>query len=105
MPFPNKDSQFRPGQSGNPGGRPKGPSITARVRKLLEERKTGDGRKLPGRKQFADLVAEAILKEALKGNSKILWPLLERLEGKVPEELRGQVELKLYATENTPDDL
>lgn len=24
MPFPNKDTQFKPGQSGNPDGKPKG---------------------------------------------------------------------------------
>jgi hypothetical protein len=42
MPFPNKDTQFKPGQSGNPKGLPKGSkSFKTRIRELLAG--IGDG--------------------------------------------------------------
>ena len=37
MPFPNRDTQFQPGQSGNPAGRPKSPTMTERLRAALED--------------------------------------------------------------------
>lgn len=38
MGFPSRENQFKPGQSGNPGGRPKGSGIRARLREILDKR-------------------------------------------------------------------
>lgn len=73
---PPKDYRWKPGQSGNPGGRPKGRSITARLRALLEQEHGG--------KQLADLVAERFLKDVLQGKLGHLKEMLDRLEGPVP---------------------
>ena len=71
---------FMPGKSGNPGGRPKGGSITARIRRILE-RETSDGDAL------AEKVAEIVVARALRGDHKFLTTLLERIEGKVPDRI------------------
>lgn len=38
MPFPNPDTQFKPGESGNPAGKPKGTkSLSTLIRELEDE--------------------------------------------------------------------
>ena len=68
-----EDGQWKPGQSGNPGGRPKGLSITAEIRRLLGE--------TPNAKE--DL-AKAILEQAKGGNAAALKEVLARIDGPVP---------------------
>lgn len=69
---------FKPGQSGNPGGRPKGTSVTAILnRKLAEE--DDDGR------TNAEKVACVILAMALEGDPRFVEMVLQRTEGKVAE--------------------
>ena len=68
---------FRPGQSGNPGGRPKGRGVTAALRRLLEQLHNG--------RPLEELLAERWLREALAGKPAYLQMLLERTEGKTPE--------------------
>ena len=69
---------FKPGQSGNPGGRPKGTSVSAILnRKLAEE--ADDGR------TNAEKVATVILSLALEGDPRFVEMLLQRTEGKVVE--------------------
>lgn len=75
---------FLPGQSGNPNGRPKGRSITSRLRDILE-REEINGKPLRDGKQVADLVAEALIKGARRGDIRHLQELLNRVEGKVPD--------------------
>lgn len=81
-----KEYQYKPGESGNPNGRPKGESITAKLRKILEE-VSPDGR------TYADIIAKEIVNNILDqgGNLKhgfntpLLRELLERVEGKIPD--------------------
>lgn len=82
MGFPNEATQFKPGQSGNPAGKPKGRSVTARLRDLLDSMELG-GKAIPNGKQVADLLAEVIIKNALKGDHKFVATVLDRTEGKV----------------------
>lgn len=38
MPFPNKDTQFKPGQSGNPAGKPKGAiHLSTHIQNMLND--------------------------------------------------------------------
>lgn len=53
MPFPNKDTQFQPGQSGNPAGKPKGTKhLSTHIQEMLNdpnfELKLKDGSILKG---------------------------------------------------------
>jgi hypothetical protein len=66
---------FQKGQSGNPGGRPKGSSITAVIRKMLEK---------PG---AMEEVAKAILAHTKEGNGAYAKILMDRIDGPLREEL------------------
>ncbi|MEX2218510.1 MAG: DUF5681 domain-containing protein [Phycisphaerales bacterium] len=76
---------WKPGQSGNPGGRPRGESITATLRRLVAETEH-NGRPIQ------DLLAEVLLKEALKGKYPFAREILERLDGRVSERHEVRVE-------------
>ncbi len=86
--MPPEATQFKKGDewNGNAGGRPKGRSITSRLRDVLEMAELG-GKPLPGGKQVADLVVEALVKQVLKGNPQCISMLLERADGKVLQAL------------------
>ena len=77
--FPNPETQFKPGQSGNPGGRPKGRSIMARFRDLLDQVEIG-GKPIKGGKQVADLIAETILRKTLEGDHRFVEIALKHSE-------------------------
>lgn len=70
------------GVSANPGGRPKGASIMARIEALLL---ADDGK-------LADILAKSIVHGAMKGDVNFCKELLNRLEGRVPikAELTGK---------------
>lgn len=86
MPFPNPDTQFKPGNTAGAAGRPRGKSVTARLHALLEKGEI-NGKPLKDGKQVADLLAEVILRQALKGDHRFVTTLLERVEGKVPNKI------------------
>ncbi len=68
---------FRPGRSGNPGGRPKGQSLTALLRAQLDK---GNN---------AQALAKVIVDKALSGDIQFCKLILERLEGKAPDRIAG----------------
>jgi hypothetical protein len=72
--------QFQPGTTGNPNGRPKGRSITARIRELLE-RDEINGIPIENGKQVADLIAEAVVARAASGDLAFVNLVLDRTEG------------------------
>lgn len=72
---PPEEHRWKKGQSGNPGGRPKGESVTSALRRLLESEHGG--------KRLLDLLAERILKEALSGKHAFVKEVLDRTEGTV----------------------
>jgi Family of unknown function (DUF5681) len=86
MPFPNTETQFKPGVSANPGGRPKGRSITARLRDLLEKGEI-NGKPVRNGEHLADLVAEVIVTKALKGDHRFMQMLIDRVDGKLTQKI------------------
>lgn len=68
-----KPYQFKPGQSGNPGGRPK-KDIAAEIAQQLF-----DGN--------AELIARAMLKQLKKGNAKVFAVLADRAWGKPHQQI------------------
>lgn len=70
---------FKPGQSGNPKGRPKGQGITDRILRRLNE---DDGK-------LAEDIAEVIIKKAKAGDFNFCKTVLERIDGKIPDRIAG----------------
>lgn len=85
-----KDHQFRPGQSGNPNGRPKGSGILSELRKSLDKKKLL-GKPLPEGKTARELIGEAILYHVIRGNAAYCKQLLDRIYGRVPLRIEQKV--------------
>lgn len=67
-----KPFAWKPGQSGNPGGRPPGPTATTVLREMLE---ANDGEKLRE-------IAKVLLSLAMTGDIKAIREVLDRAYGK-----------------------
>ena len=81
---PPVHSRFKPGQSGNPAGRPrKEDCITSLLKEQLAEPNPRDGEK----RTWAQCVVAALLQLAAAGNVRAAGLVLERVEGKVKETL------------------
>jgi hypothetical protein len=84
--------QFRPGQSGNPGGRPKKLPITDYIIEQLEKPIPAATRaKLPpiftevygDKATFGEMLAFKVIAQAAKGNMTAMNTVMDRVEGKV----------------------
>lgn len=71
---PSASTRFQPGQSGNPGGRPKGISLSAILVDELSEAR-------------ARTMIRAIIRKASKGDVRAFEQLIERIDGKVTDKL------------------
>jgi hypothetical protein len=70
---------WKPGQSGNPKGRPKGRIFEARIRKILQETDDASGM------TFEELIVRALVDAARFGDVKAIREVLDRTDGKVPD--------------------
>lgn len=91
---PNSRNNLKPfakGLSGNPNGRPpKDVSLTSLLKKYLEEVpaiKVGDQ---ANTKTWRELIVQAWLVGAYKGNSTLFIELINRLEGKIVQPFGGE---------------
>jgi hypothetical protein len=97
MPFPNQPTQFQPGRSGNPKGRPPSKSITDRLREALE--KSDDEGRI-----VADRIVAKWLERVLAGDVGALKELLNRLEGRAPHRAGGPDDAPLTVVVEYVDD-
>jgi hypothetical protein len=70
---------IQPGESRNPNGRPKGTSITHKMREIVEK---DDG-------AVADALVRAAVKAAMKGDFRFWQEILNRVDGKVADRIAG----------------
>jgi hypothetical protein len=70
---------FEKGKSGNPGGRPKGPSLKAELIRHL-------GKKGEDGVRHADAIALTLIDMARDGNLEAIREILDRVDGKVPQQ-------------------
>lgn len=81
---PPKETQFKPGQSGNPGGLPKGtPKVSIALMKLL----AGDAAEAFTAKSRAESIALALFNRANTGDVAAIREISDRTEGKSPATL------------------
>lgn len=83
-----KDGRFRPGESGNPGGKPKTKTLSKAYRQRLEEVNPAD----PAGRSYAECIAETLVKLAVKGNVQACIELADRVEGKIKLAVAGPEE-------------
>lgn len=83
--LPGNPTAWKPGQSGNPKGRP--PDALKRMKTVLKEILS---RRTPGDNQTLYCkLGEVIVREALKGDERFVKLILDRIEGPVPHVLEG----------------
>jgi uncharacterized protein DUF5681 len=80
---PGEATRFQPGQSGNPGGRPKTAPLSQACREILAQPVPDDAK---GR-TYAEAIAETLAKNALKGDIRAAQELADRSEGKPRQRL------------------
>ena len=81
LPEEAKPFMWKPGESGNPGGRPKKKPLTEAYEALMKQPIPGDSQ---GR-TFAEAIAFSMATEAIKGKSKVsaASEIADRVEGRV----------------------
>jgi len=89
--LPPEEHRFKPGQSGNPNGRPKGAVsflkiLREKLNEELPDAATGERRKRAVR------LVEAALSAAEDGDFRYFKEILDRFEGKVPDRMSLSVE-------------
>lgn len=72
-----KPTQFQPGVSGNPGGRPAKPFAAALLR-IVEKKIAND----PEGRALLDVIAQQLVDKARKGSLPSIMALAERIDGK-----------------------
>jgi Family of unknown function (DUF5681) len=94
-PDKTKPYRFKKGESGNPGGRPR-KLISLAYEKLALELIPNDAKK----RTYADLLAEAQFREAIKGKTQAAREVTDRLEGKAmqPIELSNREDQPLQVS-------
>jgi len=77
-PDVGKSHQWKKGQSGNPSGRPKNKTLSNAYKSKLEEAVPND----PEGRTWAELIAEAQVRDAVRGNVQAAREIADRTEGR-----------------------
>jgi hypothetical protein len=80
-PSPPVATQWKPGQSGNPAGRPKSLTLSEAYRRELAKVDPHDALK----RTFAEVLAEKMIKRAKTGDVPALKEIADRVEGKAKQ--------------------
>jgi hypothetical protein len=73
-----KPFRWKKGQSGNPSGRPKSKTLSDAYQCKLEELVPND----PGGRTWAEIIAEAQIRDAVRGNVQAAREIADRTEGR-----------------------
>jgi Family of unknown function (DUF5681) len=92
--------RFKPGQSGNPGGRPKTGALTRAFRAVLEQPVPGDRRK----RSYAQAIAERIVDFAMRGQGRTV-PCVQLTDLAVEDETPGPARADSSKSETSTEPL
>jgi hypothetical protein len=94
-PEVGKDTQFKPGESGNPAGSSKARKLSAAYAAILETLMPGD----PQRRTYAELIALGVAREAIKGKIQAAVEMADRTEGRAVQAFHITGDLNLTVQE------
>lgn len=97
---PENLKSWKPGQSGNPGGRPKTAALSRASRELLAEPFPGD----PQGRTFAQVIARTLGEKAVAGDIRAAQELADRAEGRPRQSVEIQNTTLRDAFERMSDD-
>ena len=80
-PAPPTTGQWKPGQSGNPAGRPKTKPFKDALAAILEK------------PELLEKVAAALTAKAITGDVSAIKEIADRMDGKIPQAIGGSDEL------------
>ena len=80
-PSVGRATQFKKGQSGNPGGRPQSAPISQAARELLAKPIPGD----PQGRTYAEGIVQMLAEKALAGDLRAAQELADRAEGRAAQ--------------------
>jgi predicted transcriptional regulator len=86
--LPPVETRWKPGQSGNPKGRPKSITLSEAYRKMLSQVDETD----PERRTRAEVLAEQMYIKASSGDVSALREIADRVEGKARQTIALSVE-------------
>jgi len=98
--MPKEDTQFKPGQSGNPKGRPKGTlSVVAELKKQLEQCPDGDKR------TYLEILVKKVLKKGIvDGDVNMIKDIINRVDGMPQQKIEQEISVKEYQWGDYEDD-
>jgi hypothetical protein len=106
-PVPNGEkTQFKPGQSGNPKGRPKGPSMKTVLEKFLSQSMDakdpilGENRKMT----VQERIVLSWIGAAMKQNIHAINSIVDRVDGKITEKIEQEITGDFYLKKRLLDD-
>lgn len=79
-------TRWKPGQSGNPGGRPKTAPLSHACRELLAQPVPNN----PERRTYAEAIALTLMEKALAGDIRAAQELADRAEGRARQSIEIQ---------------
>lgn len=88
------EKRFKPGVSGNPKGRPKGRSVTALVREIVD---ADDG-------ELAEQLARKAIDMALAGDFRFFREILNRVDGKVADQVQDEGGIQIIIQRKSDDE-
>lgn len=88
--MPGKNTRFKPGQSGNPKGRPKKELCVTDI--LREQSKIRDVQTEEGKITRAEAIAKRLWLMAMEGDIAALKYIYDRLDGKPLQQVQADIE-------------
>lgn len=102
MAIPNEElNQFKPGQSGNPEGRPKGTkNLSTVLREMLELEIEVDGVKITQK----DAIIKKLIQKSTAGELGAIQEIFDRTEGKPKQDIKHEIQSGVLNIDPLADD-